>query len=221
MSNDRFLLLQIPLELKRAAIEVEYPVYASKIGNDWIAYRVLLYSEFKKTSKAKRILDNYSYCKYLLDLCLIYPKDINKIPALWIPKVGEHVEEVSGFDNAEAFYSGLEYSRQKLLELEPGVDIFLKTTLGLQDEKLDEMTFFERMRLVAFAELVSERQIPGPEEEKPSSGKKDKFDPKGIRGLGQKERNEAVTQVDKQGRPIRIQENESFSVYNTKLKQRE
>ena len=143
MSNDKFLLLQIPFELKQASIEVEYPVYASKFKSFWIAYRVLSYAEFKRMSKAKRVLDGYSYSKSLLDLCLVYPKTPNKFPAFWVPKIAEQIEEVSGFNNVNAFYTGLNFSRNELMELEPGIDIFLKTTLGMQDEQLDKMTFFE------------------------------------------------------------------------------
>ena len=218
MSNDRFLLLQIPFELKKAAIESEYPVYATRIGKTWIAYRVLSYEEYRKSIRAKNILDHYSYSKFLTDKCIIYP-DVSRLLALWIPKIAEHIEEVSGFDNMNAFYSALNKSREELTELEFGIDIFLKTILGLDDEKLKSMSYLERMRLVAFAELVSEKEIPGPEKEKKKQSKT-KFSEDGIPGLGKKQYREDVLSTDKMGRPTMTKEQESFTVYNTKLKKK-
>lgn len=219
-SKDALVLKAIPYDLKNASLKYSEVSYASSIGRHWYAYRCMSYDEHKRSLKAKRLLDNYEYNNYLIDVCLIYPEDRDRIPALHVPILGSKISEISGFENITAFHAALDHCRKEMYNIEPSVDVFVKTALRLTDDDLAKMTFLERMKLVAYVELITQKEIPGPDTKaKPRKiSKALGIDPKGIEHAFSSDSNEEVIQATKDGRAKLIRETESFSAINTKLK---
>jgi len=223
MSQKDLLAREIPFEVRQAAIDTEGIVYVSRIRDNWFLYRVLTYREYKKSQRILTALESFDYENYLIDTCLIYPESWKKIPALWIPSIAANISNVSGFDNPAAFEQTLVRARGNMMSLEPGIDVFLKTSLLLKDEELDKMTFMERLNLVAYGEVVTQKQIPIGEEDKRRRKKPPKnfpIDMAGLEGAFDGGSNTEVLQTDPHGRTKLERTTESFSVTNTRLRDR-
>lgn len=222
MSYRDLVSRQIPEEIRRATLENEERVYTTRIGDSWFLYRPLLYGEWKKAQRVLLAFGDAFYEDYLIETCLILPKETDKILAFYIKSIANHIADISGFDNPIAFEQSLKMARANMGALEPGVDVFLKTSLLLKDEDLDKMSFMERMKLLSYSEVITQRQIPlsGDKKKRRRPPKGMPIDMAGIEDAFDSGFDSQVLQTDPHGRPSLQRDTESFSVTNTKLRDR-
>jgi len=169
------------------------------------------------------VIGQFDFEEFMCSKCLLYPETFEESPALHIPIIADTIENISGFENEQAFLDGLAYSRHSLQYSSDGaVDVFLKVSQFIKDDELNNMTFLDKMRLAAIGEILTGKPII--EEEQPKKKKNFKlegFDAAGLENAIKFNRSEVPLNQGPGGREGASMDLEQFTVTNTNLSPRE
>lgn len=222
-SEARFKLLAktLPNEAREIIKNYEGTAYTVCIGSSIFVFRPLTYGEFHNLERIIQLCGNFDLEDYVLEKALIWPKTPSKILATYPGKLTKIIIEISGWNNVDAFKAALHFSRNEMQTHNKSFDILLKTTFSLKDVDLNNMDFLERMKMIAWAEIITKKDfLEEKKDKKPRRIPGLNMDTSGIEDFMQTSTDEQILAVDKQGRPVKKQEIEQTVIYNTRLKDR-